>query len=38
MKLSIIVGVIHMLIGILMKGLNTLYFKQFSGFLFEFIP
>ena len=38
MKLSIIVGVIHMLLGIGIKGINLLYLKKFNAFLFEFIP
>jgi len=38
MKTSIVLGVLHMLLGISMKGLNTLYFKDFLGFFFEFIP
>ena len=38
MKLSIVIGVTHMIIGIINKGLNCLYFKDFSGFLFEFLP
>jgi len=27
-----------MLFGILMKGLNNIYFKEWVGFTFEFIP
>ncbi|CAD8160401.1 unnamed protein product [Paramecium octaurelia] len=38
MKLSVILGVIHMLFGILMKGVNTLYFKNYVDFFCEFIP
>ena len=38
MKLSVIVGVIHMCFGILMKGVNSIYFKAYLDFLFEFIP
>jgi V-type H+-transporting ATPase subunit a len=38
MKLSIVLGVVHMMIGILMKGLNNIYFKDFSEFFFDFIP
>ncbi|CAD8075273.1 unnamed protein product [Paramecium primaurelia] len=38
MKLSVILGVIHMLFGILMKGVNTLYFKNYLDFFCEFIP
>ena len=38
MKLSVIIGVIHMLFGIAMKGCNSLYFKNWLDFFFEFIP
>lgn len=38
MKLSVIFGVIHMLLGITMKGLNSLYFGSKTEFIFEFIP
>jgi V-type H+-transporting ATPase subunit a len=38
MKLSIIVGVIHMCLGILMKGVNAWYFRKPLDFIFEFIP
>ena len=38
MKLSIIVGVIHMLLGIGIKGVNNLNLKKYNIFLFEFIP
>ncbi|CAD8080250.1 unnamed protein product [Paramecium sonneborni] len=38
MKLSVILGVIHMLFGILMKGVNNLYFKNYLDFFCEFIP
>lgn len=38
MKLSIIVGVIHMVFGILMKGVNSLHFKNYLDFLFDFLP
>ena len=38
MKLSIIVGVIHMLLGIGIKGVNFIHSKKFNAFIFEFIP
>ena len=38
MKLSIIVGVIHMLLGIAIKGVNNLNTKKYNAFLFEFLP
>ncbi len=38
MKLSIIVKVIHMLLGIAIKGINNLNTRKYNAFLFEFIP
>jgi V-type H+-transporting ATPase subunit a len=38
MKLSVILGVFHMLFGIILKGFNFLHFKNKLGFIFEFIP
>ena len=38
MKLAVIIGVSHMTLGILMKGLNSIYFSKPVDFLFEFIP
>ena len=38
MKLSIIVGVIHMLLGIGIKGINFLNMRKYNAFIFEFIP
>eukprot|EP01015_Nassula_variabilis_P009751 TRINITY_DN17739_c0_g2_i2.p1 TRINITY_DN17739_c0_g2~~TRINITY_DN17739_c0_g2_i2.p1 ORF type:complete len:192 (-),score=17.58 TRINITY_DN17739_c0_g2_i2:59-634(-) len=38
MKLAIILGVTHMVLGIFLKAANTIYFKQFLDFWFEFIP
>lgn len=38
MKLSIVLGVTHMVLGILMKGMNSLYFSNYTEFFFEFIP
>ena len=38
MKWSVIVGVFQMVIGIILRGLNNLYFKDSLGFYFEFIP
>ena len=38
MKLSIIVGVLHMLLGIAIKGVNFYNSKKYNAFLFEFIP
>ena len=38
MKLSIIVGVLHMLLGIFIRGINNLNSKNKIAFYFEFIP
>ena len=38
MKTSIIVGVIHMTVGICLKGLNCIYFNDVSKFLLVFVP
>ena len=38
MKLSIVIGVIHMMLGIILKGVNALYFRKFLDFFFEFLP
>ena len=38
MKLSIIIGVMHMLLGIAIKGVNFINMKKYNAFLFEFIP
>ena len=38
MKLAVIIGVIHMTFGILMKGVNAIYFKNWLDLIFEFIP
>ena len=38
MKFSVIIGVIHMLLGIFLKGINDNYFKNYYGIIFEFIP
>jgi len=38
MKLAVIIGVIHMLFGIVMKGVNSVFFKNALDFFFEFIP
>ena len=38
MKWSVIIGVIQMTLGIILRGLNNLYFKDYIGFFFEFIP
>jgi V-type H+-transporting ATPase subunit a len=38
MKLSVILGIFQMTMGICLKGLNNIYFKQTLEFVFEFIP
>jgi len=38
MKLAVIIGVTQMTLGICMKGLNSIYFKKYLDFFFEFIP
>jgi len=38
MKLSIVIGVIHMSWGIIMRAINNIHFGDWLGFIFEFIP
>lgn len=38
MKIAVIFGVWQMSIGILLKGTNNLYYRDWIGFFFEFIP
>jgi V-type H+-transporting ATPase subunit a len=38
MKLAVILAILQMSMGIIMKGLNSLYFKKPLDFIFEFIP
>lgn len=38
MKLSVIFGVTHMTLGIILKGVNSRYFYNSIDFFFEFIP
>jgi V-type H+-transporting ATPase subunit a len=38
MKMAVILGITHMSLGIAMKGLNAIYFKQPLDFYLEFIP
>ena len=38
MKCSVIIGVIQMTLGIILRGFNNLYFGDYIGFVFEFIP
>ena len=38
MKLAVILGVVHMLFGIVLKGVNALHFRSCIDFIFEFLP
>lgn len=38
MKFSVIIGVIHMTLGVIQKGLNAIYFKKPIDFFHEFLP
>jgi V-type H+-transporting ATPase subunit a len=38
MKLSVILGVTHMTLGVILKGFNAIYFNNSIDFFFEFIP
>ena len=38
MKFSVIIGVIHMLLGVFLKGFNDNYYHNYYGIFFEFIP
>lgn len=38
MKLSVIIGVIHMVLGVIMKGCNAIQFKSKLDFYLEFLP
>jgi len=38
MKMSVILGILHMSFGILLKGVNAIHFKSAVDFIFEFIP
>lgn len=38
MKFSIIIGVVHMLLGSFLKGLNAIHFKKLTDLFFEAIP
>ena len=38
MKVSVIIGVLHMTLGVLIKGTNCLYRSNLIDFFFEFIP
>jgi V-type H+-transporting ATPase subunit a len=38
MKISVIIAVVHMTLGVFVKAANALYFRRFIEFFFEFIP
>ena len=38
MKFAIVAGVLHMLLGIALKGFNALYFSNYVDLFFEAIP
>ena len=38
MKMSVIIGVLQMILGLFLKGLNAIHFKDYIDFFFEFIP
>jgi vacuolar-type H+-ATPase subunit I/STV1 len=35
MKLAVIIGVLHMTMGVIIKGTNDVYFKRWPGFIFD---
>ena len=38
MKMSVIVGILQMILGLILKGINGIYFEDYIDFIFEFIP
>lgn len=38
MKLSIVIGVVHMSLGICCKAINSIHFSNYVDFFFEFLP
>lgn len=38
MKISVIIAVVHMTLGVFVKASNALYFKRKLDFFFEFLP
>lgn len=38
MKIAVILGVMQMALGVFIKALNSLYFKNYTDFFHEFIP
>ena len=38
MKLSVLLGIAHMSLGIFLKASNAIYFRRYLDFFFEFLP
>lgn len=38
MKISVIIAVVHMTLGVFVKATNTLHYKKYIDFFFEFVP
>ena len=38
MKMSVIIGVLQMILGLFLKGMNGIFFADYIDFFFEFIP
>ena len=38
MKMSVIIGIIQMILGLVLKGLNLIYFKNYADLFFVFFP
>ena len=38
MKLAVIIGVVHMTLGIFTKATNVVHFRKTIDFIFEFVP
>ena len=38
MKIAVIIAVVHMTLGVFVKATNSLYYKRYMEFVFEFIP
>jgi V-type H+-transporting ATPase subunit a len=38
MKVSVIIAIVHMTVGVIIKAFNSIYFKRRLDLYFEFIP
>jgi V-type H+-transporting ATPase subunit a len=38
MKISVIIAIVHMTLGVIIKAFNSTYFKRKLDFIYEFIP